>query len=619
MMLTDRLLDRFQEAVRGRYAIECELGRGAMGVVFLARDLRLDRPVAIKVLAPHLNRPEDRTLFLREARLAARLTHPHVVPIHAVEETAEFVYFAMAYVNGETLGERLVRAGPIGAEDAGRLLREIAWALAYSHAQGIVHRDIKPDNVLLEQGTGRALVTDFGIARPEEDPLGGSRLGTPGFASPEQASGDHADARSDIYALGALGFCLLAGRPPFAGNAREIVARQLSAPAPRVRDAAPGTPRDLAVLVDKCLAREPSIRFQSAEELAASIGRALPQVREVPPALRTWMMEAPSLLQVATALTGIPAMMAVAGLLLMLSSSPSRHISLDDSRALLAAASEFFALAAGTWALLLTSRLYRLRVLLSGGITLPQLRSALRLRLAQYEEENAAAPTPAPIARALYVASVTHVVLLVLAMIAMFNAGEIGFALESAAKWYKGYLLYFGAVAVPIMILNAFFPGRRANVRPVFFRERVKFWAGRAGDWMLKVAAWRLPRPAAAPLTTNLPTELALEDATLAIYEALPPAQRNALGDVKPTIERLARIAERSRRADAGSPDEGGRFGEAIDALETLRLGLLRLRADSTTLSGVTTYLRRAQEVTDQLGRLADAQGEVQRALRRAT
>src|SRR5215210_3560499 len=214
-----------QAALAGEYSLQRELGRGGMGIVYLARDVQLDRDVAIKILPTHLARDTTaRDRFVREARTAAGLSHPHIVPIHRVGEASGFVFFVMSYVEGETLGERLRTRGPLPPTEATRVLREVAWALAYAHGRGIVHRDVKPDNIMLEAGTGRALVTDFGIAHggrdpdPTTDP--GKLMGTAHFMSPEQAASEPVDGRSDIYALGVVGYLAVSGRLPFESSNR---------------------------------------------------------------------------------------------------------------------------------------------------------------------------------------------------------------------------------------------------------------------------------------------------------------------------------------------------------------------------------------------------------------
>src|SRR6185503_5899708 len=179
-----------QNTLAGDYVIERELGRGGMGIVYLARDVDLERLVAIKVLPPEFAiRPELRERFLREARTAGKLSHPNIVPVYRADDVGDFVFFVMAFVDGETVGQRVRARGPLPPAQAARMLREVAWAVAYAHARGVVHRDIKPDNILIERDTGRALVTDFGIAvRADATALTeeGRVMGTAQFMSPEQ-------------------------------------------------------------------------------------------------------------------------------------------------------------------------------------------------------------------------------------------------------------------------------------------------------------------------------------------------------------------------------------------------------------------------------------------------
>src|SRR6185369_9958197 len=181
----DSLFLSFQLALAGRYSIDRELGRGGMGVVYLAREVHLDRLVAIKLLPPEkAGLPTLRDRFLREARLAAKLSHPHIIPIHSVDQIDGFVFYVMAFVDGETLAHRVRTRGPLSASEGARVLREVAWALAYAHAQGLVHRDVKPDNILLEASSGRVLVADFGIAAAAGFTGPDGISGTPEFMSP---------------------------------------------------------------------------------------------------------------------------------------------------------------------------------------------------------------------------------------------------------------------------------------------------------------------------------------------------------------------------------------------------------------------------------------------------
>ena len=267
-------------ALAGEFTIEGELGRGGMGVVYLARDVLLDRQVALKVLPPSLGSdPDVRVRFLREARTAAQLSHPHIVPVHRADERGGFAFFAMGLVDGETLGARVKDRGPLPPGDVVRHLREVAWALAYAHARGVIHRDVKPENIMIERGTNRAMVTDFGIARSDRVTgltAEGQVIGTAHYMSPEQIEGAALDGRSDLYALGVVGFYLLSGRLPFdAETAAAVLVAHVTRPAPPLRSIAPQVPAALAAVIDRCLAKEPASRFDSGEALSDALGKAL--------------------------------------------------------------------------------------------------------------------------------------------------------------------------------------------------------------------------------------------------------------------------------------------------------------------------------------------------------
>ena len=284
-----------QAALAGEYSHQREIGRGGIGVVYLAREVQLDRDVAIKVLPTHLARLSTaRERFLQEARTAAGLSHPHIVPIHRVGEADGFVFFVMSYVEGETLGEQLRTQGPLPPADAARVLREVAWALAYAHGRGVIHRDIKPDNILLEAGTGRAMVTDFGIAHGGGQSAlldAGKIMGTAHFMSPEQGMNKPLDGRSDIYSLGVVGYLAVSGRLPFEeANVPALIARQSIDTPPGLMSVAPGVPSTLAAAIDRCLNRDPDARFPDGEALAAALAPPPDARTTLPASLRAWLM-----------------------------------------------------------------------------------------------------------------------------------------------------------------------------------------------------------------------------------------------------------------------------------------------------------------------------------------
>jgi serine/threonine-protein kinase len=247
-----------------------------MGVVYRARDERLQRRVAIKVLPPELAFQSDiRARFTREAQTAARLSHPHIVPIHTVGEGEGLVYFVMGYVDGESVAGRIKRRGKLPVEEARRIMAETADALGAAHTFGVIHRDIKPDNILLEGTRGRVMVTDFGIAKALSQASGatltgaGVAIGTPSFMSPEQAAGEREiDGRSDIYSLGVVAYQMLTGDLPFyAPTVAGILMKQITEPAPDVRGKRPDIPEDLALAVSRCLEKDPENRWPTADAL----------------------------------------------------------------------------------------------------------------------------------------------------------------------------------------------------------------------------------------------------------------------------------------------------------------------------------------------------------------
>ncbi len=261
-------------ALFDRYAIERELGAGGMATVYLAHDVKHDRKVALKVLRPDIAASLGAERFLREVRIAANLSHPHILPLYDSGEADGFLFYVMPYVEGESLREKLDREGELPIPEATRILKEIADALAYAHDHGVVHRDIKPDNVML---SGRhALVMDFGVAKAVSEATGqqkittaGVVLGTPAYMSPEQAAADpHVDHRADIYALGVMAYEMLAGRPPFMGTTQQqILAAHLTATPDPLSIYRITVPPDLADLVMRCLEKRPADRWQTAEEL----------------------------------------------------------------------------------------------------------------------------------------------------------------------------------------------------------------------------------------------------------------------------------------------------------------------------------------------------------------
>jgi eukaryotic-like serine/threonine-protein kinase len=269
-------VEQLNGALAGRYRIERELGRGGMATVYLAADIRHDRKVALKLLSADLVHAIGADRFLREIRLTAQLEHPHILPILDSGEADGVLFYTMPFVDGESLRERIDREGPLPLDDALRIATEVADALEHAHRAGVVHRDVKPENVLI--GSGHARVADFGVARPaagrgfETLTATGISLGTPAYMSPEQAAGDGAvDGRSDIYSLGCVLYEMLTGHPPFSGRSmQELLARHSLDPVPSIA-AARAVPPHLERAITRALAKAPADRFATAAAFAQAL------------------------------------------------------------------------------------------------------------------------------------------------------------------------------------------------------------------------------------------------------------------------------------------------------------------------------------------------------------
>ena len=608
--------DSLQAAVNGRYLLERELGRGGMGIVFLARDVALERPVAIKLLPPSLaSLPDLRHRFLHEARTAAGLSHPNIVPIHAVEEAGELVWFVMSFVPGETLAERVGREGPLPAEAVGRMVQEVAWALAYAHQRGVIHRDVKPENILLERGTGRSLVADFGIARLADEAgisPPGEMLGTPRLVSPEQAGGEALDGRSDLYSLGVTAFFALTGRYPFEGdNVGQLLAQHLTMPAPPVASLRRGLPAPLAFAIDRCLAKLPEDRFPNGEALAAAIAAAQPAA-PVPRILQQLTREISSL---GVDVVSFGSLVAVALTTLFLTT-------------------DFFG-----FGYVYTVGLALALAAITGirGLSIARLtreavhegwdRSDLVAAAEREARESPEGAEPPRLGRRaiLYGAGMAATLL--------YWLGPKQWGLEHADT-LLGVLIELAALAAPVALgrwmgaaLEAPQEGRPGLLSRFFLRFKSGLFfkalgGGRSGA----------VRP---PMLPNQPTEILLANQARDLLRALSSGDREGLGDVAGAIARLERDADRLRNrlavldqtmADVG-PGAGDRsaliaelrterdaitrqLATAVSALEGIRLDLLRLRAGVGNRSGLTTSIEQLRQISAGVDALLEVKGE---------
>jgi eukaryotic-like serine/threonine-protein kinase len=617
-----------QGALAGEYSLQRELGRGGMGVVYLARDVQLDRDVAIKVLPTHLaSDAAARERFLREARMAAKLSHPHIVPIHRVSEADGFVFFVMSYVEGETLGERLRTRGPLPPAEARRVLREVAWALAYAHGRGIVHRDVKPDNILLEAATGRALVTDFGIAQVGAEAADSDRgkvMGTAHFMSPEQAAGESLDGRSDIYSLGVVGYLAVSGRLPFeSSNVPALLLRQASEAPPSVMRAAPGLPPALGAAIDRCLARDPEGRFADGEALADAL--VPPDAHPaLPPTLRAWLAARNPLLAPYMAWSGVLGTLTSVNLAIWLAGQrPSGPADI----AVLAAIASLPLLPIIGFHLNQAHRQFK------AGHTLAELRSALEVARREREESEA-------LVRDEVEPRVHRLLRLATAASATWLAVTFGLMASGVIHENRNSMWFFLAPMGSTMLLGAVSNALDVQFIPTALRRwwqtgiRDRLWNSRLGSWLAR----RLGAPEQSRAVGGgvfRPTESALGVAAGELFQALPSAYREQLDELPAIVAALeARAAEARAEIDvvaamapSGSDAEvlatrrdaaKEHLAESVAALESIRLDLLRLHAGASDLAPLTTLIDDARRIGEDLNRLAEAQQEAEDAAGRS-
>ncbi|MBK7907733.1 MAG: serine/threonine protein kinase [Gemmatimonadetes bacterium] len=501
------------------------------------------------------------------------------------------------------------------ASEATRILREVAWALGHAHGQGVVHRDVKPENIMLERGTGRALVTDFGIAAAIGADEGPAVAGTPEYMSPEQALGGELDARSDLYALGVTGYFLVSGRTPFAGKrAVDVVAQQVASPVPPIASTGVAVPRRLAQLLERCLAKSAAQRPASAQVLAEQLGSAIEVRREVPAVLRAFVKRDGRVVGPGSLVAGYMMLPASIGLAMEVGAFAAVGVVVTTLTVI-----PIGVMAAGA------------RGLLRRGFTLADLASAFDHEIEQLREEyHAGGRVDRPrLQRAAGITAIAGSALLLAGIALPFPFIGINWIGPAAA-------LVGGATALGGALVRAVITGRRPHAAVERWK---KLWTGRIGQLVFALAKRLGGRPLAGAATTHRATEMAIGMAADELFAALPKETRQSLGDVPTVIARLQADATELRAAldrlqdsltDAGEAASGDgyaalralrddvatRHRQVITALETTRLNLLRLHAGAIKVDGFTTHVDAAGEVSAEVRRLLEARGELERFLR---
>ena len=634
-----------QAALAGEYSLDRELGRGGMGIVYLAREVRLARPVAIKVLPLALAARSDlRDNFLREAQTVAGLNHPNIVPVYAAGERGGFVYIVMAYVEGITLGERIRTRGPLLPGQAARVLREVAWALAYAHGARIVHRDVSAENILLERGSERAIVTDFGIASAMQTAAlnaDGQIVGNAHYVSPEHAAGEPVDARSDLYSLGVVGYYALTGRLPFDGEtSADVVAQHLNAVPASITSVAASVPPRLAAAVERCLHKEPIRRYRNAESFAEAIDLAFEHAKEIPAPLRSWINQGERELPVRLAMPGIGA---ITGVTLAFA---LQHAGL------------FFIPFSILGGMSFIPSAMRLRRVLSEGYHVDDLNASLREhQLARSEEleyeRRQSSPTIRRALRVLFGISAGGTALgayMLFEYSRQIAGSLVRWGPETAAAMFDMQeqamaTLFFSLVGLTVSGVPLAGEFVRHKLAGRITAASISFWKGKWGARLARLVSIGLT-PADRPML-GMPvlTEIALGRATDHLFHALPKAARRELAALPDIVRRLEGDALKLRESINALDDQlaaferGGdalqdasrsamadqlaaarvlaaeRLAATVAALEGIRLDLLRLQMGSAPIESVTATLDAARQIGERIGESIAAQREVDRLL----
>ena len=599
--------DEVRAALAPNYILEKELGRGGMGAVYLARDVRLERPVAIKFLPPEMARREDlRARFLQETRTAASFSHPNIVPVHAIEEKDGILCFVMGYVEGETLSARVKRGGPLPAQEVTRVLQECAWALSYAHGRGVIHRDVKPDNILIDRGSGRALITDFGIARSQDAAGGltmvGELIGTPQYMSPEQATGEQLDRRSDLYSLGVVAFFALTGRLPFeSSTAHGFLTAHITKPAPQMASIRADIPPALASAVDRLLQKDPAQRFQTGEELAEFLDPLRSARREIPPAIRLFQVKSTQVIRSAL-------------ILLILAPGLSASAKGDADQLIF-----ILMVFAGAVALVFQA-VGGLRELAVQGFTHDDLRNGIAAIAAEEDEARARVRSAPDYKERLKKRRIKSMigVLVSVALIAF----SLSLRVKVPTGGYQSPTIAIAATAIGAMILMGTMVYTIASFGPARFDRKLRrLWTGSIGRMLFERVARDAVKPGA--VASAVSSELG----PLTLMEELSKETRRELSAVGRIASALVaeqrKLVERESRLVASQADASrGSAGVATDtldrvvtelgeaktaalekraeitaALERIRLELIRLRSGLGSTEEVKAEAERASRL----------------------